>query len=128
MTESSETPEPPKPLVDWRTLSEQTGYKVLTLPDGGTVEASDIRWVRLSPEKHYDSINKTMPAHVDICTRDGAVPFTIYEEADDFLAMATMAHRRAPEALQALGDQASDGSRVRRQRRRPRPDPNLRAW
>lgn len=78
--------------VDWRTLSEQTGYRVLTLPSGEAVSASAIAAVRVIDDPHGRR------CIIDV-KRDGRsveLGFArVTEDVDGFFAMATEAHRRA---------------------------------
>lgn len=92
----------PKPRVDWRTLSEKTGYKVLTLPDGSTLDVTEIVGVRVVEadkglSETYPDACPT-PRHVQVFGRGAFGVSTlsiVTDDADDFFAMATDAHRRA---------------------------------
>ena len=80
--------------INWRALSEQTGYRVLTFPDGSTLNSCDIRHVKFHAAS-YDKIHdKHYPPYVTIGTPDAPAAFSIYEDVEAVLAMATAAHRQ----------------------------------
>ena len=84
---------------DWKELSEATGLRVLTFPDGSTLTAADITGVRVEPGAPAHpglGVTATRP-RVEISLRcvQGRLSLPIYDEIEAVFAMATEAHRRA---------------------------------
>ena len=82
MTDTTNPTEPTR--VDWRTLSEQTGYRALTFPDGSTLTASSIQHVKIIDRE---------PRRVVVIDRGGFEAYSGTEDVDAVFAMATAAHR-----------------------------------
>lgn len=90
------------PRVDWRTLSEETGYRVLTLPDGSTIDADVIGRVRIVEPRVCEVFpdEPARPRYVQVFGKGSAffgmsLLAEVTEDVDDFFAMATAVHRRA---------------------------------
>jgi hypothetical protein len=77
---------------DWKELSEATGLRVLTFPDGETLSAYHITSVRVA-EVEVGMMNM-WPRRVLIGLADGAVR-CIVDDVEAVFALATEAHRRA---------------------------------
>jgi hypothetical protein len=83
--------------IDWRTLSEQTGYRVLTFPDGSTLSASAIAAVRRAEAKQCGDVVFPRQVFIDSTDPQGRTRLAhliITEDVDAVFAMATAAHRQ----------------------------------
>lgn len=79
--------------IDWRTLSEQTGYRVLTFPDGSTLNSAAIREVIPRPAEYDKVLGKHWGQRLTIVKVDGSCT-DVYEDVDAVFEMATAAHRQ----------------------------------
>lgn len=80
--------------IDWRTLSEQTGYRVLTFPDGSTLNSSEIVRIRIAKaEDNSGSGGLSWPRRV-LIERTSHSNLAVCEDVDAVFEMATAAHRQ----------------------------------